>query len=275
MGEWKEELAGSVGSGVSARLLAGRIRAPEAKDAPPAKRKLQGRISAAKGVESKISDVRDAPESVPIESGDLVTGVVAAAVSLNSLRPLQVHPVTWDVFSAPFAILDESFENFRLPDPSFTINDYIAGAAGDVEYDATCLLGAGVPTRQRLPGAGQMNAYYLHARAIFEMSAGTTINLDELLDVEGVDYGGTIWCGPFQEGEDEFPVSIASHGFVPGYGYLNHYREGSSSEAPVFKMSRQDPALLQYRAGLTHAHLDLHFLSPGTGAWDLTVVRTR
>jgi hypothetical protein len=265
----------SGGSGVSERLLAGRIRVPDVKEAPPAKRKLQGRITSAKPVEAKAADVRDAPEPVPvpIESGDMISGVVAASVALNSLRPLQVRPAIWDVFSAPFAILDESFEGFRLPDPSFSINDYISGGAG-VEYDAACLLGAGSPTRQRLPDGGAMNSYYLHARAIFELSAEATINLDSLLDVAGVSYQGTLWTGPFQAGEREFPVSISDH-YVPGVGYLEHHRSGSTSEDPVFTLSQQDPALLEHRSGLSHAHIDLHFLSPGDGAWSLTVVRSR
>src|SRR5690606_16000818 len=136
-------------------------------------------------VEEVVTEETDAGELESFSSGALVNGVLASSITLNAMQPFQEHPERWDVFSTPLSIVDDRLEALALPDPSFTIAEYVSPAYGDeetvepddpdggevspvgpggLEFDEACMLSPELPTRQRLPNGGQHNSYVLQAR---------------------------------------------------------------------------------------------------------------
>ncbi len=90
----------------------------------------------------------------PLGVRPVLTGFTAHAVELNSVRPVAVRPLVWDVHVYPFAQLGTDFSSYRLPDPTLTLEQY--HGAG-FQFDETCELveepaGTGRPRRQLPPG---------------------------------------------------------------------------------------------------------------------------
>jgi hypothetical protein len=250
------------------RLTAlGLSETPKPKSAPPPF------FQSGKGVISatpfETPDEKPEIDPVPIEQADLISGVVAAGISLNALRPLQPFPSTWDAFSSPVAILDGSLAAFRLPDPAPVINDYIAGETG-VEYDEACLLSDESPTRQRLPNAGMHNSYMLGATAIFrdiEIDALSVITSAAAASGVVVDHAG--WAGIHAYGDPlTATLSIAAH-HIPNAGVITHHAEGGGS--PSVTMTPPDPDPV---SSIQTAVFDLLFYAIAGGTWHLIITRT-
>ncbi|UFM66805.1 hypothetical protein LOS78_12800 [Paracoccus sp. MA] len=246
-------------------------------------------VISAKPLETE--DKRKEIKPIPIERDNAIHGVVAAGISLNSLRPLQPYGTIWDVFSSPVAVLDESLAGFRLPDPKPTINRYIKGPkleddgdedtdGDDIEYDATCLLTESSPTRQRLPNQGMHNSYALEARAIFRGLPGQT-DVRSLFSAAAAASGATMlameWAGPYSGDEARVGrVRIAPHPSQWGDSGMIvpelRHTAPDSVEEPELEMVAPDPGVVD---ASSTAIFELMFYSVDGGSWRLIVTRIR
>lgn len=251
----------------SRMTAAGLMESPRAKpEPPPFYQSGKGVISA---TPLETEEEKPEIELVPIEKSDLISGVVAAGVSLNALRPLQPFPGIWDVFSSPVALIDGGLSGFRLPDPSATINSYMSRDL-TTEYDAECLLEESSPTRQRIPNAGEHNSYMIQATAIIR-----SLDIDALPIIEtaavasGVNVLHTGWSGIHAYGDEMTGrLGIMDH-YVIGSGSLPH--RSSDGGSPSVTMTPPDPnAVSRYQTGV----FDLLFYAVDGATWQLIVART-
>lgn len=246
---------------------AGLMESPKAKPEPPPFHQSGKGVISATPLETE--DEKPEIELVPIEQADMISGVVAAGVSLNSLRPLQPFPGIWDVFSSPIALIDSDLTRFRLPDPSATINNYMSRDL-TTEYDAECLLEESSPTRQRIPNAGEHNSYMIQATAIIRSMEADALTIIETAAVaSGVTVLHTGWSGIHAYGDEMTGrLGIMNH-YVVGSGDLPH--RSSDGGAPSVTMTPPDPnAVLSYQTGV----FDLLFFSIDGQTWQLIVTRT-
>ena len=242
---------------VSDRLLTGRILSEES--AQNRKEVLTtGRILPTPDVvATPKAPLRDTFAPVQVAQGELLSGVVAAGISLNAMRPLQVRPALWDVASAPFALLDDSFSGFSLPDPEPTILDYLSGGA-ELVFDEQCLLDGGGATGL-FPNGGLHNSYVLTATALvtsanpgalFAQATGAT-----LLDLS--------WSGPFVSGNTvETELSLASH----VVNSVAHPHASPDGGPPLLTVQVSEP-------GTSSGTFDLFFMSENGGPWSFYALK--
>lgn len=249
------------------------------------KQTFVGVIHSAKVVEASEPPLEQAPQPVPTPDTDIVSGVVAASVSFNALRPLQVLPAVWDVFSAPVALIDSNLSSFRLPDQTATINDYIAGNYGDdrddsgVEYDATCLASSEGAKRQRIPG-GDYNSYALEARAIMHYDTGADLRalFAGAAARSGVNLALFDWTGPFTGQESQvLSFSLEDHmvWHPPADSGGQGWEERLTHNDLHLKILPSDPAQMPSMQidDDKVAIFDLIFTSTNGGTWQLYVLR--
>lgn len=254
----------------------------EGSSEPPAiMQTYRGLVQFTRPEEATEEQPDEAPQPVPIEEGQIVSGVVAAGISLNSIRPLQPQPTTWDVFSSPTALINGDLAAFRLPDPEPTINDYIAGETG-VEYDEQCLLSTESPTRQRIPGAGEHNSYSIEARAIVPVDAA--LNVETLIRAaaaaSGVDVVMFDWVGPFRGMDARVGrLRIAPHDVWQDGERVGTYEHTSDIDdgLPTVEFEAPDVGELSSSSSgyAIPAVLDLLFTSVSGAPWKLYVMRSR
>lgn len=279
-----------------ARLTALGVYVPQKSSAPERKfRQSFTGVIAAKPLETDTTKKDIKP--VPIEKDSAIRGVVAAGISLNSLRPLQPFGEIWDVFSSPVAVLDGGLAGFRLPDPKPTINRYIKGPkleedgdeeedtdGDDIEYDATCLLTESSPTRQRLPNQGMHNSYALEAKAYIQ-SIPSPLDIRSLLSAAATASGVSMvtleWAGPYSSPEAIVgSVYIDSHPeiyrdgtlLVPLLTHEIEDLEGPGVADANMRLVAPDPGIVDANGS---ALFELLFYSIDGGQWSLIVTRIR
>lgn len=205
---------------------------------------------------SKLADNR--PESIKDVDTNIVTGVVAATIKSNSMSPIAIDPISWDVLACPMAMLSGGLDSFRLPNPEFTIAQYAQGLA-EAEFDEGCSSSNG-PSKQHLINVRHGNSYILQATAHIRDQAG----MDALMAAGLAQVRPLQWAGPWSEDE----------GYLIQIQILDHHIGSNYYSHDDVSVTIDVPSPLTVALGAV-AVVDLTFIALDGGEWVVYPVRMR